>query len=591
MARIAQSTIQELHERLDAAAVVGDYVRLEQRGERYVGLCPFHHEKTPSFMVNPEAKLYHCFGCGKSGTVLGFVMEMDKLSFPETVDLLAKRFGIPMIYEDGYQRDAESQRRHKWISEINELYSRVAKSFHYFLMEHPEGRAALAYLASRNISRGMLEQFRLGYAPAERRWLFSFLMKKGYSEKFLASSRLFMEKHPRTGFFSRRLIFPITDRYGKTVAFGGRLLPDAEGPKYLNSPESEFYKKGQTLFALDQALAEIRRSKAACIAEGYLDVLALHQAGIANAVAPLGTAFTGDQAKLLRRWADRVTLMFDADEAGRRAIEKGIRTCRENGLACSVVVDMGRMNDPADMLKEAGEEALRNAVRRPMPDLDYLILLYKKRFDASGSEGKSKAVAALFPYLETLDSEVARDAAVKRIAEAFDADRAAVRADFEHKPAPRQALPPVHKPRPISMEAELCTLIAVALNQHLFPEFRVQVSLSDLESPAAKDLFIALEECLLSDEFGMDDLLERIESRAVRDFFIAQAVEKRFFDNPHQVIADGVRELKRRRLKKQRERLMAELHIALSRPHMPGHPSYEELLAEKKHIDEELRRI
>ena len=588
MPRIAQSTIQELNERLDAVAVVSDYVRLEQRGERYVGLCPFHHEKTPSFMVNPDAKLYHCFGCGKGGTVLSFVMEMDKLSFPETVELLAKRFAIPIVYEDGYQR-GESQHNDKRITEITELYSRVAKSFHYFLMEHPEGRAALRYLTSRKISHAMIEKFRLGYAPAERYWLFPFLAQKGYSEDFLASSRLFAEKYPRASFFAKRLIFPIADRYGKTVAFGGRLLPGMEGPKYLNSSESDFYKKGQTLFAIDLAIAAIRQSKAVYIAEGYMDVIALHQAGVSNAVAPLGTAFTDEQAKLLRRWAERVNFVFDTDEAGQRAIEKAILICRKNGLACSVVMNMANMKDPADILKEAGEELLRNTMQNPAPDLDYLLLRYKKLFDVSTSEGKTKAVSALFPYLETLDSEVARDAAVSRIAEAFDSDRSAIRADFDRKPTPRQGRPVSQKAQPIAMDAELYLLITVALNQHLFPEFRAQVSLNDLESPAAKDLFIALEECLMSDEFGMDDLLTRIESDNVRKFFLAQAVLTQFFAKPEQLIADGVREIKRRCLKKQRENLIVELLIAKNQTETPNH--YEDILAEKKHIDNELQRI
>ena len=588
MPRIAQSTIQELHERLDAVAVVGDYVRLEQRGERYVGLCPFHHEKTPSFMVNPDAKLYYCFGCGKGGTVLNFVMEMDTLSFPEAVELLAKRFAIPIVYEGGSYHDTESQHNDKRLSEITELYSRVAKTFHYFLTAHSEGRVALRYLADRKISREMLEKFRLGYAPAERSWLFPFLTKKGYSQDFLANSGLFAEKYPGASFFTKRLIFPIADRYGKTVAFGGRLLPGEEGPKYINSSESALYKKGRTLFAIDIAMAKIRQSKAVYIAEGYMDVIALHQAGVSNAVAPLGTAFTDAQAKLLRRWAERVNLVFDTDEAGQRALEKAIRTCRKNSLACAVVMNMANMKDPADILKEAGEEALRNAMQNPVPDLDYLLLRYKKLFNLSTSEGKTKAVSALFPYLETLDSEVARDAAVSRIAEAFNSDRGAIRADFDRKPAPRQAKAPAQA-RTITMDAELYLLIAVALNQHLFPEFRAQVSLNDLESPVAKNLFIALEECLMSDEFGMNDLLARIESDNVRNFLVAQAVLTQFFAKPEQLITDGVREIKRRCLKKQREKLIVELHIVKNQTEMPNH--YEDILAEKKHIDDELQRI
>jgi DNA primase len=234
-------------------------------------------------------------------------------------------------------------------------------------------------------------------------------------------------------------------------------------------------------------------------------------------------------------------------------------------------------------------------MQNPVPDLDYLLLRYKKLFDVSSSEGKSKAVSALFPYLETLNSEVTRDAAVGRIAEVFDSDRGAVRADFDHKPALRPDRQVPQKARPISMDAELYLLITVALKQRLFPEFRAQISLNELESPTAKDLFIALEECLMSDEFGMDDFLARIESDDLRKFVIEQAVAKQFFARPEQLIADGVWKIKRRRLEKRLKELVVELHIVMNQTEAPDHlrPAVriEDILAEKKYIDDELRRI
>ncbi|MDR2796993.1 MAG: DNA primase [Treponema sp.] len=599
MSYIAQSTIQAVNQTIDALAVVGDYVRLEQRGGRYMGLCPFHNEKTPSFTVNPDLKLYHCFGCGKGGTVLNFVMEMEKLSFPETVELLAKRFGVPMVYEG--PQDPGALSRIQEFAEKTELYHRVAGSFHYLLMQGSEGNKAKHYALSRGLSTETLDRFRLGYAPADRRWLFLFLSKKGYSEAFLASSGLFSSKYPRSSFFSGRLMFPIADRQGRTIAFGGRLL-SGEGPKYLNSPESDLYKKGQTLFALDQALKVIRQTKAVYIAEGYMDVIALHQVGVTNAVAPLGTAFTDEQAQVLRRWAERVYLFFDADSAGHQAALKAILTCRRNGLVAEVVVPHnglgpeGAYKDPADILKEAGPEALQKTAKNVIIDLEYLIIRSRSFFDLSGSEGKTKACAFMFPYLASLDSEVSRGASIDQMADAFGVDRMAVFHDYtSHVNSTQRYVSRRGKEEEdpqtggsIRMNDELYLLIAVSVHYRLYPKLRASLLIKEIEDPFAKELFIALEECFIYDESGMDALLSRISREGLRNFVIKQAASREFSSNPDQLVSDGIKRVKQRRLEKRLYEIVMELRLAASGT-ADVHP--EELLAEKMHIDAELRRM
>ncbi|MDR3343695.1 MAG: DNA primase [Treponema sp.] len=602
MAYIAKSTIQEVHDKLDAIAVVADYVRLEKRSGRYVGLCPFHQEKTPSFSVNPDLKVYHCFGCGKGGTVINFVMEMDKYSFPETIELLAKRFSIPVVYEDfgGGPEDTGMTRR---IEELAELYSRVAGSFHYVLMEKPAGSAAKAYLISRGISTAMIDHFRLGYAPADRRWLFTFLSRKGYSQEFLAASGLFSPKYPGTSFFSDRLMFPIVDRQGRTVAFGGRIL-GKEGPKYINSAESVMYKKGQTLFAIDLALPAIRKTGDVYIAEGYMDVIALHQAGITNAVAPLGTAFTDEQAKLLRRWAERVYLIFDADTAGQNAAVKAILTCRNNALASAVVVPGNEppgqpaWKDPADILQEAGPEALQKRVKCSITDFEYLVGRSRSLFDISDAAGKAQAVAFLFPYLKTLDSEVSRDACIGSIAAAFGVDRGAVAEDYRHfgergfDGNRRYALGNKGSPKPIQMNDELFLLAAVSVHYRLYPQFRSKLSIKEIEDPSAKELFIALEECYVHDESGMDDLLSRITAPELRNFIIERGASNEFSANPEQLVSDGINRVKQRRLKRRLDEIVMELRIAKEGvTRIRGETRLEELLAEKMHLDAELCRL
>ena len=604
MGIIAKSTIRELNERLDAVEVIGEYVRLEKRSGEYRGLCPFHTEKTPSFSVNPERKVYYCFGCGKGGTVIGFIMEIDKCSYTETVELLAKRFGVRIVYE--HAQGQEEQERITRIQEIAELYRRVAGSFHYCLKERPEGRLALQYIITRGISMKMIETFRLGYAPADRRWLFQFLSHKGYSETFLASSMLFSPKTPRLSFFTHRLMFPITDHQGRTLAFGGRLL-SGEGPKYVNSSESDFYKKGQTLFAIDQALGEIRKTKEVYIAEGYMDVIALHQAGITNAVAPLGTSLTDEQAKLLRRWAERVYLVFDSDGPGQRATTRAILTCRKNGLTCAVVMPdktagtegTAAFKDPADILKEAGAEVLQKSVKYFMLDCEYLMFHSKSLFDISGAEGKTKAISFMFPYLEILDSDVSREIAIEQIAEAFEIDQMAIRNDFNrrhktYRGGERENVVP-KKARSIHVNDELNLLVVVLVNYRLYPEFRAKLLIKDIENPSAKELFIALEECYIHDESGMDAFLSHISSEELRNFVIERSASKEFSANPEQLMLDGIKKVRRRRLEKRRDDIVMSLRIVKHKvadiQNFPQGADLEELLAEKMHIDAQLHQL
>jgi DNA primase len=630
MARITKASIQEVNDKLDAVAVVSDYVRLENKGGRYWGLCPFHNEKTGSFTVNPDLKVYHCFGCGKGGSVINFVMEMDKLSFPETIELLAKRFRIGLVYENsGDAAAVQEEGRIKHNEEFYELYRRVSGSFQHFLLEKPEGRLGLDYLLARGISREMIEKFRLGYAPANRYWLHQFLLQKGYSAEFLSETGLFSEKYPKIAFYSDRIMIPIADRQGRIIAFGGRIM-SGEGPKYINSRDSVFFKKGQTLFAIDIALPEIRRTKEAYIAEGYMDVISLHQAGITNAVAPLGTAFTDEQAKLLRRWAEHIHLFFDSDDAGQKAAVKGIITCRNNGLSCSVAAggdtlpDEGQgpqlsqktAKDSADILHFFGPDALKRYAEHYILDFEYLIVRSKALFDIAGSEGKAKAIAFIFPYLNTLESEVSRDACIGVIADAFQADRAAVlhdyrrfnshsekngednytvlnRRDISGGKGPAEEFS--QNAKPIRMNEELFLLTVVSVNIRLYPQFRVILSIKEIEDPAAKELFVALEECYINDEAGMDDLLSRITNSSLRSFITERSSQLMYQVNAEKLVADGVKRIKQKRLEGRLTEIVKQIRI--TKNGISGASNSEivsgldELLAEKMHIDAELRRL
>ncbi len=590
MSLISETTIQEVNTRADSLAVIGDYVRLEKKGGRYWGLCPFHNEKTPSFSVEPDRKFYYCFGCGKGGGLVNFVMEMEKLSFPEAIETLAKRLGIEVQYEGGdlpRREDGAAER----LERLAELYSRVAGSFHHILVKTQAGSSVREYLASRAVAEETIARFRLGYAPADRRWLHRFLSKKGYSDDFLASCGLFSKKNAASAFFADRLIFPITDRRGRTVAFGARLL-HGEGPKYLNSAESELFKKGENLFALDLALPEIRKTKEAYICEGYMDVIALHQAGVGTAVAPLGTAFTEDQAKLLRRWAERIYLVFDSDEAGRSAAVKGVLTCRKVALPCAVVTVEGG-KDPADILRDLGPEALQKAVKCYINDFDYLVDRARALFDITDSEGLAHAVAFLFPYMETLDSEVSRDACVGAIADAFGVDRAAVLNDFSRRSEPKRdnRLANAAPARAdIRMNDELFLLLAVVVNRNFYPKLRASVSPEDVDDPRAKELFVTLEECFRNESTDMDAFLERLTDEGLRAFVVAQSASDKFSGNPERMVADGITRIKQKSLQRRRSEIIIRIRVA-QRGQGAASKELAELVSEKMHIDAELDRL
>jgi DNA primase len=527
-------------------------------------------------------------------------MEQEKLSYPETLELLAKKLNIPVKYESG-PPTAEETNRTKQIEDLTELYRRVAVSFHHILTATEIGKKAFVYVHERGISDEMIRKFRLGYAPADRQWLFRFLLKKGYSEEFLGKSGLFSRQHTQSSFFADRLMFPISDRKGRTVAFGGRIL-QGDGPKYLNSAESDLYKKRETLYAIELALPHIRQTEEVHLCEGYMDVIALHQAGIETAVAPLGTAFTDEQARLLRQWAKTAYLVFDNDSAGQAATIKGILTCRRNGLTCRIVTmektgEKGTIfKDPADILKEDGPEALQKYVKCFINDFDYLVGRARALFDITHTEGLAQAVAFFFPYLETLDSEVSRDGCMNSIADSFGIDRTAILRDYAqfsrnsaavNQRSIEKGLP---QKAPIRMNDELFLLLTIIANRNLYPRLRTSLSIEEVEDPRAKELFIALEECYRNDIQDIDGLLTQIQDDELRHFVLEKASSEAFSQNPEQLVSDGIKRIREKRLERRRAEIILKLRSARNGG-LQSEQQVEELLSEKVHIDAELRRL
>jgi DNA primase len=373
---------------------------------------------------------------------------------------------------------------------------------------------------------------------------------------------------------------------------------------------------------LDIALPEIRRAKTVYVAEGYLDVIALHQAGITNALAPLGTAFTDEQARLLKRWVEKVIFFFDSDEAGQAAANKGIYTCRKNGLSCAVVSpELAAAKDPADILNDFGPEALRNAVKSVISDLDFLLARARALYGSSGLEGKAKGVAFVFPYVELLDSEVARTSCLEAAADAFGLLPSAAAEDFRRyvsgrhvsNQGPAKSTASADKADlPIRMNDELLLLIVIALDyitlnkEKLFHKFRFSLDISDFDDPNAREIYVALEECFRYGEGSMDELLARISSPELKKIIVERSVSGEFSINAEQFVNDGIKKIKRKGLEHKQEEIIIKLRSLKKNSFGEGNsseaPELEvmdevrkdeilELLAEKMRLDEELNQM
>jgi len=606
LALISKSTISEVNNRLDAVSIIGDYIRLEIKSGRWWGRCPFHgggQEKTPSFKVDPDLKMYHCFGCNKGGSVISFVMEMEKLTYPEVIKHLANKIGIQIIYEEGDQ--AEYEKNNTFKEELYELYRRTTVTFEHFLTEKEEGKRALEYILNRGFSKEMINLFKLGYAPSDREFLFKFLKQKGYSDDFLGKTGLFSSNYKTIPLFSGRLIFPIADRQGKIVAFGGRSLPGAvqsdgrEPPKYINSPETEIYKKGQTLFAIDLAKQEMRQTKTVYLAEGYMDVMALHQAGITNSVAPLGTAFTDEQASWLRRWVEKVVLLLDNDEAGQKAAYKAILICRKNGLICSISdFNEGKndenLKDPADILLKFGPEVLKKKVKFIINDFEYLISRVKLQFAEAGGD-INRALEFMFPFLDSLNSEIERSDRITRIADLFKIERSAVQKDFLRWKSGGSSASLNREAAPektgfvIRRNAELSLLTLVAINMELYEEFRSAIEIKEIDDPAGKEIFIALEECFKYDESGINFLLARINDESLRNFIAEKGTSREFKGDTRRLMEDGINKIKKKRYEKR----LIEINAQMRESERIGEDiiNIDDLLSEKKYIDLQIRKL
>jgi len=418
VARIPEETIEQVLAATDIVDLIGSYFPLKRAGANFKALCPFHNEKTPSFMVNPARQSFHCFGCGEGGSAIGFVMRYENLPFVDAVRKLADRAGIRIVEE----YDPEGDRKRRIRGRLLDLHRETAEFLHELLVKHPEADHARAYLKSRGLDRESAARWGIGWMPGNPRIFLDWAREKGFTGRELVGSGIASLKDPQraaAGLYLRfrdRLMFPIRNDYGDVIAFSGRQLrEDPNSGKYINSPETRLFEKSRVLFALDKARRAMIREKQALLCEGQLDVIACHEHGIEHAVAPLGTAFTPQHAHLLHRYTQKVTLCFDADAAGFKAAERTFVELAAHDIDV-LVASMPPGDDPDSMLRRDGPEAFRAVLAAAVPFFDF-------KLDHLAAEGRlatptERAAAAreLAPVLASIHDPIALDTTINAVA-------------------------------------------------------------------------------------------------------------------------------------------------------------------------------
>lgn len=483
MALIPENTIEEILSRIDIVELISGYIPLKRAGRSYKALCPFHSEKTPSFVVSQERQIFHCFGCAAGGNAMGFLMQYERLQFPEAVEVLAKKAGVVLAQTSYDSQPAQNQNIGTQLYAIHE----AAANFYFNCLYSQEGQAALAYLKKRGITKETIQKFKIGYAPAHWDSLLNYLRNRNYGLGLIEKAGLIIPKDGG-GYYDRfrgRVIIPIIDIKGRVVAFGARVL-DQSLPKYINSPETPVYTKSKTLFGLATASKAIRVHDALIIVEGYFDLIMPCQAGIENIVASCGTALTIEQIRLLKRYCHNVIMIYDADNAGQIATMRSLDILIEEDLTVRVV-ELPQGCDPDSYVRRFGPDKFQELVRQSKDIFDYKAAILKSLYSPAEVSGKAKIVSEMLATISKFNNLVIKSAYLKKLAEDFSIDESFLLAEFKRiktigaaRPYERN-VPPPPKPLLTSLPTERLLVKLMLEEQELIENLKGKITPADFQ--------------------------------------------------------------------------------------------------------------
>ncbi|HEY2082811.1 MAG TPA: DNA primase [Verrucomicrobiae bacterium] len=537
----SSATLEQIRAASDIVDVIGSYLPLKRAGANFVALCPFHKEKSPSFNVNPHRQIFHCFGCHKGGDVFTFVKEYESIDFVESVKRLADRAKIPLEYD---QSPGEQQSKHLKET-LLQIHEQIAQRWHNCLLNEAAGQVARDYLAKRGVSAEAIKLFRLGAAPDAWDDTVNWARSKDHDIAMVEKSGLVIRKEETGNYYDRfrgRLMFPICDEQGRVIGFSGRVLSgDEKTAKYVNSPETPIFTKSKVFFGLDKSKRAILDAGVAIICEGQLDLIACFMGGVQNIIAPQGTAFTDQHARILKRYADEAVLCFDSDEAGQNAIVRSLDHLLASGLAVRVAV-VPRPHDPDSFIKANGGEAFRQLVKNAEGFFDYYLNRLCATNDAATDKGRQAILRGMAEAVYKTDNNVLIDKFAQKTALRLGVSEEAVRAEFKKlsriTPAVVEAQEEaIETPRP--SEHEFWLLKLIFLNEELAPWYAANLQPDWIQHPLTQQIFAKRIEAHRTGAWtSLGAFLDGCETAEMRNLVTEAATEGRRIPNPQQQLVD-----------------------------------------------------
>ncbi len=573
---IPDAVLRQIQDRLDIVEVISAYLPMRRAGRNFKANCPFHGEKTPSFMVSPDKQIFHCFGCNAGGNIFGFVMKIEKKDFREAVESLADRAGVEIPKDT--KTDPKVEER---TNQILSAHAKAAEFYHQFLLGRKEAAAARAYLDKRGLGRETIINFKLGYAPEA--WDAFYSSVKGQiPDAVLEKTGLILARKEGGGFYDRfrnRVIFPILDPKGACIAFGGRVMDDSL-PKYLNSPETEIYSKGRQLYGVYQARKAIRDLDAVVVVEGYMDLISCHQGGVGNVVASLGTALTAEQARSLKRHTKNVFIVYDADKAGEMATLRGLEILLEEGMEVKVV-RLPEGEDPDSYVRRQGGEGFRKALAQAKNLFEYKLALLKQKFNADTLEGKVSIANDLVSLFSRVQNEIQRSAWTKELAHQLKLSEEALVSEMKKSksradsgrwkqqppmmPAGSELAPPAASFKTVSAAEKM--VLGLALEKADFARrISGELGSADFANPLSRKIAeTILWRAADADEApATSDLMIRFRDEPEMVALISQvSADVEILADKEKVLSDCLVQVKRQRIRAEREELQTQLTTAV----------------------------
>lgn len=525
--RYSEELIEEIRTKNDIVEVISGYVRMQRKGSSYFGLCPFHNEKSPSFSVSPVKQMYYCFGCGAGGNVITFVMEYENATFQEAVKILADRAGVALPEEEYTEEMRRRESRRARLLEVN----REAAKYYYCLLRSPRGKTGYRYLSGRELSEETMKKFGLGYADGSGSDLTAYLRSKGYADDLITEAGLtgFDEKRGVHDKFWNRVMFPIQDGNHRVIGFGGRVMGDAK-PKYLNSPETPIFDKSRNLYGLN--FARTSRTGNMLLCEGYMDVIALHQAGFGQAVASLGTAFTVGQAGILKRYAEEVLLAYDSDGAGTNAALRAIGILKEAGLR-GRVIDMSPYKDPDEFIRNLGADAFQERIDQAQNSFFFELRILERNYHMEDPESKTAFHREIAKKLCGFEEEVERENYIESVAQRYHIGYENLRKLVSGYAARTGLVKPVERPKSTTAgkptkedyikKSQRILLTWLSEEPEIYPKIKAYISPADftqeLYRQVADKLFAGLEQGNFSPASIVSAFEEEEDQREVAAIF------------------------------------------------------------------------